>query len=45
MRTDPPTDCRRLCQPGEDSDNIKIDTKFENLIPDQDFNCWLPAIL
>ena len=27
------TETRRICQPGEDSDNIKIDTEFENLIP------------
>jgi hypothetical protein len=33
MKNDPTTDQRRLCRPGEDSDNIKIDREFQNLIP------------
>src|SRR6266536_3087573 len=33
MKNDPTADNRRICRPGKDSDNIKIDREFENLIP------------
>jgi hypothetical protein len=28
-----PQDGRRLCQPGQDSDGVRIDREFEALIP------------
>lgn len=33
MKTDRAADVRRLCQPKEESDNVKIDKEFEALIP------------
>ncbi len=33
MKNEATTEQRRLCRPGEESDNVKIDREFQNLIP------------
>jgi hypothetical protein len=33
MKTDNTADSHRICQPGTDTDNIKIDPEFAELLP------------